>query len=198
MCRFLLCRKNRILKRIFVCPSAFSHVKWLFHHVTGKTSEVSVVYGKLLVSWVGGTPSNSKSYDIIEWETNVERQFTTYWPGLCSRLENSQYVPDIVLERERKLRVRVVNNLPPELRKQPSSLVLATRGIFFFCSERFCVQSAEHLPRLRPCSGLEGQDSQVVNDREESMGWYVKALRTVPGSKNESLFCAALSSNFMQ
>lgn len=42
----------------------------MFHPVTGRTREVSVVCGKFLVSWVGGTPSNSKSLDIIEWETS--------------------------------------------------------------------------------------------------------------------------------
>lgn len=57
---FLLCRKNGI-ENIYVyvlLPSVRSsdYVSLM----TGKTREVSLAYGKLLLSWVGGMLSNSK------------------------------------------------------------------------------------------------------------------------------------------
>ena len=38
----------------------------MFHYLTGKRSEVLFPYGKLLLSWVGGMPSNSESYDVFD------------------------------------------------------------------------------------------------------------------------------------
>lgn len=67
---FLLCRKNGIEKvYLYVLCLKLCQVT-MFHSSTGKTSEVLSAYGKLLLSWVGGMPSNSKPLLWCLWGRN--------------------------------------------------------------------------------------------------------------------------------